>query len=82
MSKEFHLTIARVGENLFDGTAKSVTLPGSEGVFTVLAEHEPFISTLVPGEIKFTDAEGSEHMMVVEKPGIAEISKNQATVLL
>lgn len=82
MAKTFHLTVARVGENLFDGEALQVVLPGSEGVFTVLAGHEALVSPLKPGTIEITDADGKKESVAVEDTGIAEISSNQATVLL
>jgi F-type H+-transporting ATPase subunit epsilon len=78
----FHLTVARVGENLFDGEAVSVTLPGSEGVFEVLAHHEAFVSELAPGEAKAVAADGTKHHFKLPEGGIAEVSQNQATVLL
>lgn len=80
--KTFHLTVAKVGENLFDGEALSVTLPGTEGVFTVLAHHEPFVSQLKTGMVKVKDTEGKMQTFSIETSGIAEISNNQATVLL
>ena len=52
MAKTFHLTIAQVGHNIFDGEAVSVTLPGSDGVFTVLANHEAFVTPLKIGEAR------------------------------
>ncbi len=79
--KTFRLTVARVGENLYDGEAVSVTLPGSEGVFTVLANHEPLVSELKPGDVVIRDEKGETRVQVTER-GVAEISKNQATVLL
>ncbi len=82
MSKTFHLTVARVGENLFEGEAISVSLPGTEGVFTVLAGHEAVVSPLSPGNIEIKDAEGTLQTLVIETTGIAEVSNNQATVLL
>ena len=82
MAKTFHLTIAKVGENLFDGEAVSATLPGTEGVFTVLAGHEAFVSTLNPGAITVIDASGQPHRIEAAVEGVAEVSKNQATVLL
>jgi len=82
MAKTFHLTVARVGENLFDGEALSVTLPGAEGVFTVLANHEAFVSPLKEGEIRIEAADGERHTIALEGQGLAEISANQATVLL
>lgn len=80
--KTFHITVAKVGENLFDGDAEFVTLPGVEGEFTVLAHHEPFVSELKAGEVKIKDAEGKAHTLSVSVSGIAEVSNNQATVLL
>ena len=82
MAKTFHLTVARVGENIFDGQALSVTLPGSEGVFTVLAGHEAFVSPLKEGVIKIQAEDGTVTEMTLEAPGVAEVSNNQATVLL
>ncbi len=80
--KTFHLTIAKIGENLFDGEAVSVTLPGVEGVFTVLAHHEPMVATLVKGVAHVVPAEGESQRIDIDESGIAEISGNQATVLL
>lgn len=80
--KTFHLTIARVGEQLYSGEAQSVNLPGVEGVFTVLAGHEPFVSGLAAGTARVKDASGKEQSFPVSSGGIAEVSKNQATVLV
>lgn len=81
MAKTFHVTIARVGNNLFDGDAISVTLPGSEGVFDVLAGHEPFVTPLKAGAARVVTEDGSVESFDIET-GIAEVSHNQATVLL
>jgi F-type H+-transporting ATPase subunit epsilon len=81
MARTFHLTIAKVGENLFDGEAVSVVLPGEDGVFEVLALHEALVSPLRQGEIRVTAADGGEHRYELSG-GIAEISGNQATILL
>jgi len=80
--KTFHLTVARVGENLFDGEAISATLPGKDGVFQILAEHEAFVSELGAGEIRIKAADGQERQVEVPRGGIAEVSRNQATILL
>ncbi|MGH7175473.1 MAG: hypothetical protein ACREGR_03900 [Minisyncoccia bacterium] len=78
----FHLTIARLGERLFDGEARAATLPGAEGVFTVLARHEPMIAELKAGEVRVEEVDGAEHRFTLAAGGLAEISNNQATVLL
>ncbi|MBU6321584.1 MAG: F0F1 ATP synthase subunit epsilon [Patescibacteria group bacterium] len=82
MARTFHVTIARVGENLFDGEALSVTLPGADGVFEVLAGHEPFVSPLTAGEAHVVDESGERYHYELPHGGIAEISRGEATVLL
>ena len=82
MAKKFHLTIAEVGKNIFDGEAVSVTLPGSDGMFTVLAHHEAFVSPLKVGEAKITTPDGEHQTVTLSVAGIAEVSNNQATVIL
>ncbi len=82
MAKTFHLTVARVGENLFDGEAVSISLPGSDGVFTVMAGHEAFVTPLKAGEAHVVAADGQTHHIEIPENGLAEISNNQTTVLL
>ena len=82
MMKTFHLTVARIGENLFDGEALSASLPGSEGVFEILAGHEPFVSLLAKGEMRVRAADEGMFHFEIPAGGIAEVSWNQATGLL
>jgi F-type H+-transporting ATPase subunit epsilon len=80
--KTFHLTIAKVGEQLFDGEAASVTLPGAEGIFMVLPMHEALVTNLIGGELRVVTADGERVSFPAPTGGIAEVSNNQATVLL
>lgn len=80
--KAFHLTVARVGETLFEGEVFSFEAPGTEGVFTVYAEHEPFVSTLSKGTLKIKKTDGDTEEVLVEQEGLAEVSEHQATVLV
>ncbi len=80
--KTFRLTIARVGEHVFDGPVVSASFPGAEGTFEVLAEHEAFVSLLRDGRVRVTTEEGEVHHFVVAEGGVAEVSHNQATILL
>ena len=82
MAKTFHLTIAKVGEELFSGEAQSVTLPGAEGDFTVMAGHEAFVTPLKAGNARIKDAAGEEQVVEIAANGIAEVSGTQATVIL
>lgn len=82
MAKSFHLTIAKVGENLYDDEAISVSVPGSEGVFQVLAEHEALVSELRSGEVRVGTEEGKQQSFAIAEKGIVEVSHNQVTILL
>ncbi|HRH55433.1 MAG TPA: hypothetical protein PK609_01030 [Candidatus Paceibacterota bacterium] len=82
MAKTFHLTIASVGDNLFSGEAVSVTLPGVEGTFTVMAGHEAFVTPLQAGVALVKTPDSAETSYTLHAGGIAEVSGGQATVLL
>lgn len=79
--KTFHLTISSVGQTFYDGEAVSATLPGSDGEFTILAHHEPFVTTLKSGAIKVRNASGETQSFANEN-GIVECSSNRVVVLL
>lgn len=56
-----------------------VDVPGTEGIFGVLPDHAPFMSTLAPGVIKVRDA-GNETRIFV-RGGFAEVTPGGLTVL-
>ena len=77
----FHLTIASVGETRFDGAAVSATLPGTAGEFTILAHHEPIVTTLKAGTITVRTSEGEPKQFEVGS-GVLECSGSRVVVLL
>ncbi len=78
-----HLVIAKVDEVFFDGEADSVTLPGADGVLTVLGHHEPLITTLKAGTIVVHAAhlDGGEVSFPITS-GLLEVRADGATVIL
>lgn len=60
-------------------TVKSVTVPGSEGYFTVMGDHAPTMTTLKPGFVT-VDGDGGERWYYV-RGGFAEVSSGTLTVL-
>lgn len=77
----FHLIIASVGEQRFDGAVLSATFPGTSGVFTILPHHESFVSTLKEGNIRVrTTIDGDKDFAIAG--GVIEFSENRAVVLL
>lgn len=78
--KSFALTISKVNEQLFGGDAYSVTLPGSEGEMTILANHEPLISMLKRGIITVRDSDGTKQFPI--EKGLLETSNGKVTILV
>lgn len=75
------LIIAKVDENLFDGEAESLSVPGREGEMTILGEHMPLVTTLKAGELVVRTKEGEEQRFPVEA-GVLEVRRDGATVIL
>lgn len=61
-------------------TAHSVTVPGTEGYFTVMANHAPFMSVLRAGFITVTKDGGSADIYFV-RGGFADVSPDGLTIL-
>lgn len=76
----FTLTISKVNERVFQGDAVSVTLPGTEGEFTVLAHHEPLITLLKQGIIIVRTA--TETLEFPIEKGVFEASHGHVTLLI
>lgn len=75
------LKIISAKEIAFEGTAQSVTLPGTLGAFTVLDHHASLISTLAPGKIVYKNPSGEEHFIDVPG-GLADIDNNVVSVCI
>ena len=73
-----NLEILTPEKTLFIGTVESVTLPGTQGMFTVLTNHAPMISSLRPGEITYAQKEKRETLSIGE--GFVEVRNNNITV--
>ena len=61
-------------------TVVSVTVPGTEGYFTVMDDHAPFMTTLKPGFITVTKSGGASDVYFV-KGGFADVSPSGLTIL-
>ena len=79
--KTLQLNIARVDGPVFAGEVISVTVPGSEGEMTLLADHTPLVSALRAGTIVARLADGTAQEFAVTA-GTLEVSHNAVTILL
>ncbi len=55
--------------------------PGADGYLGVLAGHAPLMTSLLPGEVKVTLADGRTTSHIVIKGGFMEVSKAGVVVL-
>lgn len=76
----FELNIVTPQGEAFHGSADRVVLPGSEGDFGVLPDHERFLTPLRAGEVEITS--GSETIYAAIAEGFAEVQGEQVAVLV
>jgi F-type H+-transporting ATPase subunit epsilon len=81
MTKLLQLTIARVDAPVFSGEVLSVTVPGTEGEMTLMADHEAIISALKEGVITYRVPGASAEVVSVTQ-GTLEVRDNVATILI
>lgn len=60
--------------------AQIVMAPGVLGEFGVLVGHTPFLTALKAGAVRYTDAQGAEHLVFVSG-GFAEALPDRVTIL-
>lgn len=80
MAEGIQLEIVSPERLVLSETVRSVTVPGTEGYFTLLGEHAPLMSTLRPGFITVVDNGGISHVYYV-KGGFADVSPEGLTIL-
>ncbi len=61
---------------VFEGKARSVTMPGEEGVFEVLPFHKRLLSRLISGTLVIDEKSFSI------RRGIAKIDQNKVTIIV
>lgn len=75
-----HLEILTPEKKLFDGEVTGVRLPGALGLFEILNNHAPIISSLVKGEVRVKGSQGSQTFKI--KGGFVECLNNVVTILV
>ncbi len=75
-----HIVIAKVDEVLYEGEARSMSVPATAGEMTVLGAHMPLITTLKKGTIIVRSGEGERDIPV--EAGVLEVRRDGATVIL
>jgi F-type H+-transporting ATPase subunit epsilon len=78
MSK-FLFSLVAPERELYSGEVEQVDAPGAEGDFGVLAGHEPFMTTLRPGQVIGRD--GSARRVFTIEGGFADVTPESFTIL-
>jgi F-type H+-transporting ATPase subunit epsilon len=65
---------------MFSGLVEAVVVPGTEGEFTVLKDHAPFMSTLKPGVVEI-DETATKKLRLFVRGGFADVSPKGLTIL-
>jgi F-type H+-transporting ATPase subunit epsilon len=74
------LDIITPDKKVFSGDVSSITVPGTKGIFQVLNNHAPIISTLSKGVVKYKTIEGEKTVII--NSGVIEVLKNKIILLL
>ena len=74
------LEITTPDKQVFSGDAVLVQLPGSDGLFEILHNHAPMISSLGKGKIKVQDEAGKLQFFEI-RGGVCEVRDNIIMVL-
>ena len=80
MAQAFAFELVSPERQLVSGQVLQVVVPGAEGQFTVLANHAPFLSTLKPGVLEVTMADGTKDRIFV-RGGFADANPSGLTLL-
>jgi len=75
-----HLEIVTPDAKLYSGDIKLVQVPGTVGLFEIMNNHAPIISTLTKGKVKVIDTEKKTQYFDI-KGGVVEVNKNKIILL-
>ena len=79
----FRLIVSSPDGNLFDGQAYMLTVRGIEGELAVMAGHVPFITTVLPCDIKIELADEAEDDRIGHiNGGLLTVGHDAVTLLI
>ncbi|MCB1077815.1 MAG: ATP synthase F1 subunit epsilon [Verrucomicrobiae bacterium] len=74
-----HLEIVTPEKRTFSDSVDLVVIPGIEGEMGVLENHAPLVTTLAPGELRYSKG-GVEHELAIGE-GVVEVTSKSVSVL-
>ena len=80
MADSFQFELISPEKLLMSEAVTAVSVPGTEGFFTVMANHAPVMTTVKPGIVLVTKDGGSEERIFV-RGGFADVTEKGLTLL-
>jgi len=80
MADSFQFELVSPEKLLMSEAVTAVSVPGSEGFFTVMASHAPVMTTVKPGIVIVTKEGGAEEKIFV-RGGFADVNEKGLTLL-
>lgn len=77
--KGLHLNIVSPEKEIYNGEVSSVTFPGTAGVFSILPQHAPIISSLKEGKVVYVTVDGDEKELNIQN-GFVEMNNGVVSV--
>jgi F-type H+-transporting ATPase subunit epsilon len=76
-----HVSVVSAEEEIFDGDAEFVALPGETGELGIYPMHTPLITRIRPGAVRIKVAGKDEEELVFVAGGLLEVQPDEVTVL-
>lgn len=78
--RTLQVDIADIGQQFYSGPCVSLVAPAAHGEVCILPRHAPFLSKLVPGEVRL-HTEQDERLIYYVSGGYLEVKNSTVTVL-
>ncbi len=79
MADPFQFELVAPEQLLMSEPVAQVVIPGTEGYFTVLKGHAPYMSTLRPGVVEVS--RGNDTTLIFVRGGFADVNVDSLTIL-
>ncbi|RZI40757.1 F0F1 ATP synthase subunit epsilon [Herbaspirillum sp. HC18] len=76
-----HVSVVSAEEEIFDGEAEFVALPGESGELGIYPMHTPLITRIRPGTVRIKLPDRSQEELVFVAGGLLEVQPDEVTVL-
>ncbi|MBK4736774.1 F0F1 ATP synthase subunit epsilon [Noviherbaspirillum pedocola] len=80
-AKSVHVSVVSAEEEIFDGPAEFVALPGEVGELGIYPSHTPLITRIRPGAVRIKRPDQAEEELIFVAGGILEVQPYEVTVL-